>query len=427
MSSLLSSHLRSSQPPHLLSTGRSFRLSPSPYPLTPRQIKILTRLGPALHIFQKALNHLYKLSWQGKAIPQIAQLLDAGKPEPLIRAARHRSIHNHLPHLIRPDLIVTENGFALCEIDSVPGGLGLTAWLQETYAPYFPEIIGAPDQLRTQFHTTFPDIDLVISQESIDYLHEWQWLLGADRIHRAESYTPNQHPIYRFFEAFDHARFPWLTLDPPLPLQPPLKPQLEEKLALGLFWLKPLESYWREHLGTAYFELLRTLIPRTWILTPDPLPWHATLPGLDIHSWHEVAHFSQKQRRLVLKISGYHPKAWGSRGVIIGHDVSSETWQAAIQEALDEAHIHPRVLQPFIDGKLETHAYFSDLEDKTAPLIPMTGRTRLCPYYFHHHEQTHLAGILATHCPANKKILHGMSDAILMPCFTSQTKASDHE
>ena len=43
---------------------------------------------------------------------------------------------------------------------------------------------------------------------------------------------------------------------------------------------------------------------------------------------------------------------------------------------------------------------------------------RLCPYYFvdskAHRAQLH--GVLATLCPADKKIIHGMKDAALLPC-----------
>ena len=43
---------------------------------------------------------------------------------------------------------------------------------------------------------------------------------------------------------------------------------------------------------------------------------------------------------------------------------------------------------------------------------------RLCPYYFVD-SKAHLAqlhGVLATLCPAYKKIIHGMKDAALLPC-----------
>ena len=53
-------------------------------------------------------------------------------------------------------------------------------------------------------------------------------------------------------------------------------------------------------------------------------------------------------------------------------------------------------------------------------LVPMKGRARLCPYYFVSGDgdnlRSELGGVLATAVPAEKKIVHGMADAILAPC-----------
>jgi hypothetical protein len=56
----------------------------------------------------------------------------------------------------------------------------------------------------------------------------------------------------------------------------------------------------------------------------------------------------------------------------------------------------------------------------------MNGRVRLCPYYFVEGEaesaRAELGGILATICPPDKKIIHGMRDAVLAPCAVSMEK-----
>ena len=47
----------------------------------------------------------------------------------------------------------------------------------------------------------------------------------------------------------------------------------------------------------------------------------------------------------------------------------------------------------------------------------MRGRVRLCPYFFIDDQgRTSLAGALATLAPADKKKIHGMRDAVLLPC-----------
>ena len=45
----------------------------------------------------------------------------------------------------------------------------------------------------------------------------------------------------------------------------------------------------------------------------------------------------------------------------------------------------------------------------------MQGRVRLCPYYFVAHDEATLGGVLATIVPADKKLLHGMKDAAMVP------------
>ena len=48
------------------------------------------------------------------------------------------------------------------------------------------------------------------------------------------------------------------------------------------------------------------------------------------------------------------------------------------------------------------------------------GRVRLCPYYFVDPKakkpDAKLGGVLATIVPADKKVIHGMSDGALVPC-----------
>ena len=47
--------------------------------------------------------------------------------------------------------------------------------------------------------------------------------------------------------------------------------------------------------------------------------------------------------------------------------------------------------------------------------LTMRGRVRLCSYYFVEANKVGLRGALATIVPADKKLLHGMRDAILAP------------
>ncbi|HEU5407086.1 MAG TPA: hypothetical protein VFU48_04930, partial [Nitrospira sp.] len=56
------------------------------------------------------------------------------------------------------------------------------------------------------------------------------------------------------------------------------------------------------------------------------------------------------------------------------------------------------------------------LDEGMQTIVRMSGRARLSPYYVVSDDKAELTGILATICPADKKILHGMKDAIMVPC-----------
>jgi hypothetical protein len=53
----------------------------------------------------------------------------------------------------------------------------------------------------------------------------------------------------------------------------------------------------------------------------------------------------------------------------------------------------------------------------------MDGRVRLTPYFFVVGTEVRLGGILATVAPADKRLIHGMSDAIMAPCMVSEDGA----
>lgn len=414
-------------PPGGLFAGKAWLASPEPFPVPAPLLREIEKLGHRLRIFQKACNDLYYRSQKGRVPSWMAAYLDAGKPPELLEAARAKPLRNALPAIIRPDLILTETGFALTEIDSVPGGIGLTGWLGQTYAALHPDKlpVGGADGMIQGFRSIFPDgCDIAISRESAGYRPEMDWLAGqcggGFAVRDAENYLPRGRDVYRFFEQFDLPEIPnWQALaaaagNGELTLSAPMKPWLEEKLWLALFWSRPLREIWRQELRENQRDALAKIIPRGWVVDPAPLPHHAVLPGLDIQSWHELAAFSQKERQLVLKRSGFHEDAWGSRSVVIGHDVSQPEWTAAVREAQESFPTSPWVLQEFHAARIVEHPYF---DRTTGELKIMKGRVRLCPYYFVPRDGSaiQLGGILATIVPADKKILHGMSDSILVP------------
>jgi hypothetical protein len=83
-----------------------------------------------------------------------------------------------------------------------------------------------------------------------------------------------------------------------------------------------------------------------------------------------------------------------------------------VEKALGDFSHHPHILQRFHKSRVLEHPYF-DLSNGLVQI--MRGRVRLCPYYFVIDGKAELRGALATICPPDKKLLHGMKDAILVP------------
>jgi len=405
---------------------KEWRISPRPFLISTALHSELQKLGYRLVLFLRAADLLYRQSAKGKQPAWIADLLDRGKPPELIAFQRNHGIAGEIPRVIRPDLVLTEGGFTIAEIDSVPGGIGLTAWLNATYESLGHTVLGGARGMIDGFASILRSGDIMVSDEAATYRPEMEWLAAQLQAHHGHGGTWRvvdgnvredwQTNIYRFFELFDLANVPAAPrilaslAAGERSVTPPIKPALEEKLLFALFWLKPLETFWFQELGERAFLALRKVIPYTWLLDPEPLPRHAVLPHLDAQSWTDVANLSQKKRPYILKISGFSEEAWGSRGVVLASDLSQREWQEELEAGLAAFPHHPHILQQFHAGRLVEESYLSGDE-----LLPLRGRVRLCPYYFIGEKTNTLAGALATICPDDKKLLHGMRDAILAP------------
>ena len=442
--------------------AKTWLLSPAPWQMSAKEQSHLQKIGEACREFYIAQERLYRRSVEGANLlrngelkaPWVAEYLDRGKPEGLVEHARHPVLKRSFPKIIRPDLLVTENGYALTELDAVPGGIGLTAYLYQVYKELGVFEADAASDMVERFYRTItagcevqgerlPVVAIVVNEEAATYRPEFQWLAASLREYGYPIYciepenimpmggtlcTPvDGSPekidvIYRFFELFDLRHVS--TVDAILNavekeevvITPPMRHFQEEKLSLALFHHHLLDEYWRENLSKQSYNLLKKMIPNTWIVDPVDLPPNAILDApyvqaKPITDWRQLAKASQKERKLILKISGYHADAWGARSVVLGSDVSREEWEAAIEEAIQESPYHLRVLQEYRKPVRLTHEVY----DQNGEIRNMSGRLRLCPFYFVEEETAHMPGALATFCPADKKIIHGMQDAAMLP------------
>ena len=216
---------------------KDWLLSPDAFPIEKDFERELEQLGHRLFVFQRACNQLYQLSVKGKQPAWVARYLDAGKPPELIEFSRQKQFRDDLPRVIRPDLVLTDEGYTIAEIDSVPGGIGLTGWLNQTYSAFEKEIVGGADGMLEGFQSVLPNGgDIVISEEAATYRPEMEWLaarlqdrnrpphlnplpqIGGEaktgrrfewRVVAAENYEPQDgRDVYRFFELFDLPNIP---------------------------------------------------------------------------------------------------------------------------------------------------------------------------------------------------------------------------
>jgi hypothetical protein len=424
--------IRDALPAGGLFAGMEWKVSPKPFPLGENLAKEIESLGRVLLQFYRAVNLLYRKSAEGKQPEWVARWLDLGKPRELIELQRSAVFKNDVPRVIRPDILLTENGFSITELDSVPGGIGLTGWLNQAYSKNGAQVIGGADGMIGEFEAIFGDakqIHIVVSEEAKTYRPEMEWL--AEQMKNSEFRIQNSEftgfkdgdAVYRFFELFDlpnvsNAKQIFeLAAEKKIRLTPSPKPVFEEKMLFALLWNRNLQNFWRQELGEGFLARLKKIIPYTWLVDPAPLPPHAAIPGLDLTDWQQLKSLSQKERDLILKVSGFSENAWGARGVFLGSDLSQADWSAAVDAALKNFETSPSVLQRFERPKTVEASWFDFGRNE---VVLMKGRARLCPYYFVSGEndaaRPTLGGILATIVPADKKIVHGMTDAILAPC-----------
>ena len=440
---------------------KTWRLSPEPWPLERSAVQDLENIGTACQEFYRAVEALYLGSAQGRNLlrnknlkaPWVAEYFDRGKPPSLIAHSQSRRLRGRIPAVIRPDLLLTEDGFALTEMDTVPGGIGLTSFLNQIYDNGAGEIVGGGEEMPLAFYEALailapaqrlPLIAILVSDEAQTYRPEMQWL--AETLQRLGKRVYCFHPselmplgntlcapvdgspeqidvVYRFWELFDLANVPvsgyildaWE--DSELNVTPPMRHFQEEKLSLALFHHHLLQDFWRERLSKRAHELLGRIIPKSWIIDDVDLPPGAILDapeigGRPISNWQQLGEATQRERNLVIKLSGFHENAWGARSVLLGSDSARREWASGISAALAVSRSNLSILQVYHKPKRLSHPIYLS----SGKVIEREGRLRLNPFYFVTGDRARLSGVLATFCPADKKIIHGMPDATMLPC-----------
>lgn len=409
-----------------LFTGKTWRHGPEPLRLDADDVSTIESLGPVLVEFLRAANDLYYSrdpEWSS-----YRELLDAGKPDWLLEIHHAEAMRDALPTVIRPDLLLTPDGIKLTEIDSIPGGIGVIDFLNLRYEEAGFDVLSGADRIGRFFVDR--DIEFVFSDEACGYRPEIEWMLGnatgqdapltllEKDLTSSDLAALRGKSIYRYFELWDQEltdgahRLLRASAESAVQLTPPPKAFFEEKLLLAFYWDPYLRRYWEEALSEAAFDLLNRVIPYGWVMSPRQLPPQAVFPKLEVWDLRQIGKFSQVQRRLALKVSGFSEKAWGSRGVHIGHDLPAGEWAGLVDHALASFATSPHILQEFHPSRHLEARYF--MEDGS--VATMEGVARLSPYYLADGGAVELNGVLAIVCAPDKKKIHGMTDSIFLPC-----------
>lgn len=413
-----------------------FRVGPEPLMLNPLQGSRIETLGRLLRRFYHAADELYYLSVNQDAPRWLAHHLDVGKPQRLLELAKHPFFRNDLPIIIRPDLLLTPGGFKATELDSVPGSMGLLGFLEQVYDKSGTSLLGSgntPAAFAAALTALSPGgkAAVVISEECSGYRQETAWLsaewsetgLQIPTVRPEElSYTADGvwlngerlDLVYRFFELFDLENIPGgyelldLAAAGRVVITPPPKPHLEEKMWFAFLHHPDLTSWWLNLLGSDDYLALLEIVPQTWLLTPDRQVFSGgPFPGVN-----RLKSTSRRERPFVIKPSGFSPLAWGGHGYSRGKDYTTKRWAATIERLAAQDNELPHILQEYQHSEPVLARYYDFANQEMSSFV---GKVRLCPYYFLIQEQTVLSGALSTIVPVSKPVIHGMTEAVMVP------------
>lgn len=374
-------------------------ISPSWFELNTEQILELKRLGYRLYRFLEASNNLYFKD------EKVAKLVEQGKPEPVITS--QRNLPKEMPLLIRADIVLTENGFQVTEIEIIVGGMGMGSKIKEAYLSVIPPSKPYPGSILKSFLRTVRIVSgkekiLLVPSFSSRYLPE---LRIFSRLCQREGYNVEAIPpeevrktmkvgiIWRLFEAYEWEK---IELPKKVPIYPPLKQFMEEKIWMALLHCQDYRNYWENSLGED-FSFLKKYIPPTWIIHQSYLPRPLS----------ELEKLGRKRRQYVTKLSGYSEQAWGGKSFRYWGEPSNKKWKEFLSTAIGSNQLY--ILQEFQNSIKYSFPALINGEIKQIDNL----RTRLCPFYFKVGEEVELGDIIVT--LRKHKNVHGATDSIRIP------------
>lgn len=350
-----------------------FRVAPSPFILTAQQLEELKNIGYALNSYIEGVIKLYNENEEAKKI------LDRGKPS----IFTNKQIHKYL--FLRPDLILTKDGFSICEIETSPFGLALAEILNSAYGKENFNTIVNQNTLKNHIVSNLP------KNGTIAYSKKVQAYTGQINFMANEIFSSNKskwktqiingeeiqsEEIYRAFYLSEYMTDENVKklINQNKNYIPTLTPQIEEKAILSFIWDKRFSEFFKRLLGETSFNFLRKIIPPTWILKEEA-NFDLGMPEGILNSIN-LSNLSKKQRQFVLKKSGFSDDCSWSKGVYFLHQMSSRKIKEILKNATED-NMNSYILQEFKEGKKQIMEYI----DEKGEILKMEVKTRITPYY----------------------------------------------
>ena len=368
-----------------------FRVSPEPFVLPS---SVATTLAQDCQDISALYAGLHLVLPEIQSVSPIVQKLFSGDRAPLIEYAMSKP--NHL--FIRPDMILTDKGPIIAEVETSPFGLGLSCFLDQAYrnAGYNP--IGNYqkyfDQIADKLCADGKEKFLCISytDHTANYKGQLEYL--ASQMQRPNLDVVVRHVddiqtdgtklsldgkevdyVYRGFYLHESKETPIVNSIVNRHSQqmiPNPNAFIEEKAIMALLWDPALEPTFRHLLGSRCFDNLRRIIPPTFIVDSSHFP--ENFPA-NITSWEQLATLPRSQRQYVLKSSGFSSDSSWGKSVKFLDEVSAQKCQDLIQQALTGNGLY--VLQVFEEG---TKMPVNYCDFAKSQLQTMNGRVRFTPY-----------------------------------------------
>lgn len=382
-----------------------FYVGTEPLNLSSKDTEELRRIGTDVVDFMHAADELYRTEGDVK------NLLDRGKPKLFQQAKEAKYL------FVRPDLLMTDKGFSICEIETSPFGLALAQLLNEGYASAGFNTFVDRNALGSFLRDNTPSYGSIIyTGKTSSYLGQLQFfakelLSGSNRKWEAVpvdsmiGIEPDKdYGIYRAF--YQHEYFEDLFLNrfiqdisknDAVSVVPSFTPHMEEKALLALIWDRRWEPFFKDQLGSSVFAHLKEVIPPTWIVGEERFSTIG-LPG-GVGEIQELAAVSRSKRKFVLKKSGFGTGSSWAEGVYFLQDKSKEMAKSLLLEAQrDDSSLY--VIQEFRTSQERSMSYEGDNE-----IGHMKARIRLTPYFsMGKDKEGELLAIKATGCEGTNYI-----------------------